>query len=54
MICVQVELTWIWRGHGAREEEVAESTRVARLMSPYTQAVVVEGRWRLTCKEVNA
>ena len=44
MTLVKVELTWIWRGHGAREEEVAESTRVARLMSPYTQAVVVEGR----------
>ena len=43
LISITVELTWIWRGAGAREEEVAEAARVARLMSPYTMAMVREG-----------
>ena len=30
LISITVELTWIWRGAGAREEEVAEAARVAR------------------------
>ena len=43
LISITVELTWIWRGAGAREEEVAEAARVAKLMSPYTMAMVREG-----------
>ena len=43
LVSITVELTWIWKGHDAREEEVAEAIRVARLMSPYMQTVVEEG-----------
>ena len=37
LISITVELTWIWKGAGAREEEIVEAVRVARLMSPYHQ-----------------
>ena len=43
LISITVELTWIWRGAGAREDEVAEAARVAKLMSPYTMAMIREG-----------
>jgi len=43
LISITVELAWVWKGSGSRQEEALEAVRVARLMSPYTQAVVMEG-----------
>ena len=40
---ITVELTWVWRGRGARPVENTEAERMAKLMYPYERTTIDEG-----------
>ena len=44
LVSITVELTWVWRGRGARQVEISEAERMAKLMYPYSITSIEEGR----------
>ena len=44
LVSITVELTWIWRGRGARQVEISEAERMAKLMYPYSITSIEEGK----------
>jgi len=44
LVSITVELTWIWKGKGARQVEISEAERMAKLMYPYSVTSIEEGK----------